>query len=108
MAKRFQNTITRACQPDEPPQFYGGIVADPMGLGKTLTMIALVATDIDADKTIVTDVEETDTDLRDVAATLVIIPPPSKHNPLKAFSNTKCQCQSLGHGRNSSTSKKSP
>lgn len=30
-------------QLDEPKQFFGGIIADPMGLGKTLTMIALVA-----------------------------------------------------------------
>ncbi|WDK10382.1 hypothetical protein CGRA01v4_01661 [Colletotrichum graminicola] len=27
----------------EEPQFYGGIIADPMGLDKTLTMIALKA-----------------------------------------------------------------
>ncbi len=30
---------------DEPPTFYGGIIADPMGLGKTLTVIALIASD---------------------------------------------------------------
>jgi SNF2 family DNA or RNA helicase len=30
-------------QLEEPKQFFGGIIADPMGLGKTLTMIALVA-----------------------------------------------------------------
>jgi hypothetical protein len=49
-----------------------------MGLGKTLTMIALVATDIDTEKTEVTAPEEVDTDSKDVAATLVIIPPPSR------------------------------
>ncbi|KAH6707878.1 SNF2 family N-terminal domain-containing protein [Leptodontidium sp. MPI-SDFR-AT-0119] len=45
--KRFVNTISNAYQVEEPPQFSGGIIADPMGLGKTLTMIALVATDLD-------------------------------------------------------------
>ncbi len=39
----FINRISDASQRDEPPQFRGGIIADPMGLGKTLTMIALVA-----------------------------------------------------------------
>ncbi|KAK3368855.1 SNF2 family N-terminal domain-containing protein [Lasiosphaeria ovina] len=37
--------ITLTCYADAPPQFCGGIVADPMGLGKTLTMIALIAAD---------------------------------------------------------------
>jgi hypothetical protein len=42
----FLNRISDTSQVEEPPSFYGGIIADPMGLGKTLTMIALVATDI--------------------------------------------------------------
>ncbi|KAK1964623.1 hypothetical protein LY78DRAFT_704248 [Colletotrichum sublineola] len=33
--------ISGCHQSEEPPQFYGGIIADQMGLGKTLTMIAL-------------------------------------------------------------------
>lgn len=41
----FINRVSDAHQPEEPDQFYGGIVADPMGFGKTLTMIALAATD---------------------------------------------------------------
>ncbi|KAH6613604.1 SNF2 family N-terminal domain-containing protein [Chaetomium sp. MPI-SDFR-AT-0129] len=39
----FVNRISQIHQTDEPPEFCGGIVADPMGLGKTLTMIALIA-----------------------------------------------------------------
>lgn len=39
------NKISNIAQPNEPSQFRGGIIADPMGLGKTLTMIALIATD---------------------------------------------------------------
>jgi SNF2 family DNA or RNA helicase len=42
----FINRISGAYQTEEPPQFYGGIIADPMGLGKTLSMIALIATDL--------------------------------------------------------------
>ncbi|KAL5313043.1 hypothetical protein ACEPPN_019470 [Leptodophora sp. 'Broadleaf-Isolate-01'] len=42
----FINRISGAYQAEEPPQFFGGIIADPMGLGKTLSMISLVATDL--------------------------------------------------------------
>jgi hypothetical protein len=47
-----------------------------MGLGKTLTMIALAATDIgsDNDAKMYMDIDEDDN--RYVSATLVIIPPP--------------------------------
>jgi len=45
MNYRFLNKISGTSQPNEPKEFYGGIIADPMGLGKTLTMISLVATD---------------------------------------------------------------
>ncbi|KAG7404212.1 Helicase-like transcription factor [Fusarium oxysporum f. sp. rapae] len=45
----FYNTVSGAVQVEQPPQFYGGIVADPMGLGKTLSMIALVACDVRAE-----------------------------------------------------------
>lgn len=42
----FINRVSDSHQVEEPDQFYGGIVADPMGFGKTLIMIALVATDL--------------------------------------------------------------
>ncbi|GAB1316916.1 alpha-1,6-mannosyltransferase [Madurella fahalii] len=45
----FINRISDTIQENPPPQFYGGIIADPMGLGKTLAMIALVASDIRTD-----------------------------------------------------------
>jgi hypothetical protein len=41
----YINRVTGTQQLDEPPEFYGGIVADPMGFGKTLSMIALAASD---------------------------------------------------------------
>ncbi|KAI1131059.1 SNF2 family N-terminal domain-containing protein [Nemania abortiva] len=72
----FLNTVSRACQAEEPPAFYGGIIADPMGFGKTLTMIALVATDIEADKKADVCMEDLQSDKPDTTATLVIIPPP--------------------------------
>ncbi|RFU28304.1 hypothetical protein B7463_g8046, partial [Scytalidium lignicola] len=71
----FINRISNAHQMEEPPQFYGGIVSDPMGLGKTLSMIALVASDIELNYTEsfsqpVADKEESS------GRTLVIVLPP--------------------------------
>jgi len=47
-----------------------------MGLGKTLTMIALVATDLNAAKEKFTQIDVEEVDKRNVSATLVVIPPP--------------------------------
>lgn len=63
--------ISELSQDEEPPQFYGGIIADPMGLGKTLTMIALVATDIEKRN----DGSGTQRGSNYVDATLIIVPP---------------------------------
>ncbi|KAH7163472.1 SNF2 family N-terminal domain-containing protein [Dactylonectria estremocensis] len=41
----FVNGVSGVYQEEPPENFYGGIIGDPMGLGKTLTIIALVATD---------------------------------------------------------------
>ncbi|KAM0247854.1 hypothetical protein ACHAP5_003866 [Fusarium lateritium] len=69
----FLNRISNASQTEEPSQCFGGIVADPMGLGKSLTMIALIATDLEgADYHMQTGQED---DL-DVQATLIVVPPP--------------------------------
>ncbi|KAJ4007318.1 hypothetical protein NW752_007702 [Fusarium irregulare] len=69
----FLNRVSHASQSEVPPQCYGGIVADPMGLGKTLTMIALVATDLESSA----DVMDTDEGCHpDVPATLIVVPPP--------------------------------
>ncbi|KAF5675817.1 alpha-1,6-mannosyltransferase subunit [Fusarium heterosporum] len=69
----FLNRVSNASQTEEPPQCYGGIVADPMGLGKTLTMIALVATDLEESSTQMLTGED---DYLDVPTTLIIVPPP--------------------------------
>ncbi|KAK6843899.1 hypothetical protein PG987_004759 [Apiospora arundinis] len=72
----YVNIISKAYQSEEPIEFAGGIVADPMGLGKTLTMIALVATDLEKDH----DSQNwsgLNTDAgASVPATLIIVPPP--------------------------------
>ncbi|KAF6825208.1 WD domain-containing protein [Colletotrichum plurivorum] len=41
----FTNRVSDTHQSDEPTAFYGGIIADPMGFGKTLAMISLIASD---------------------------------------------------------------
>ncbi|KAI3340580.1 SNF2 family N-terminal domain-containing protein [Ustulina deusta] len=68
----FINLISGSHQYKEPPQFLGGIIADPMGLGKTLTMIALVATDLQGlgfDEREIFEDEANNT-------TLIVVPPP--------------------------------
>ncbi|KAI0897016.1 P-loop containing nucleoside triphosphate hydrolase protein [Annulohypoxylon nitens] len=72
----FVNTITSSWQTEEPPQFHGGIIADPMGLGKTLTMISLAATDLDARYEFKVSNIEDGIDRSSIPATLIIIPPP--------------------------------
>jgi SWI/SNF-related matrix-associated actin-dependent regulator of chromatin subfamily A3 len=42
----FINRVSDSHQVEEPDWFYGGIVADLIGFGKTLIIIALVATDL--------------------------------------------------------------
>ncbi|KAI0840035.1 SNF2 family N-terminal domain-containing protein [Hypoxylon sp. FL0890] len=72
----FVNTVSNTHQTEEPPQFRGGIIADPMGLGKTLVMIALSATDLDPRYGSRTLNIKDRTDRPSITATLVIIPPP--------------------------------
>ncbi|XDG07064.1 hypothetical protein ABKA04_006679 [Annulohypoxylon sp. FPYF3050] len=72
----FVNTITNSWQTEEPPQFHGGIIADPMGLGKTLTMISLAATDLDARSEFKISNVGNVIDRSSIPATLIIIPPP--------------------------------
>ncbi|KAF9784158.1 hypothetical protein IL306_008311 [Fusarium sp. DS 682] len=70
----FLNRVSDAFPLEEPPQCYGGIVADPMGLGKTLTMIALAATDLDNEGSHMKSGEDFHPE---VPATLIVVPPPS-------------------------------
>ncbi|KAH6967255.1 P-loop containing nucleoside triphosphate hydrolase protein [Fusarium venenatum] len=70
--RHFLNRVSDASQVQEPPQCYGGIVADPMGLGKTLTMIALVATDMNNQNLNDNSGEEFH---QTVPTTLIVVPP---------------------------------
>ena len=78
MVCSFINRISGAHQMDEPPEFYGGIIADPMGLGKTLTMIALIATDIEVINSRSNDNASGVHGESSSGQTLVIVPPPRK------------------------------
>lgn len=40
---RYANLITGSSQSSEPPESRGGLLADKMGLGKSLAMISLIA-----------------------------------------------------------------
>ncbi|RGP62627.1 hypothetical protein FSPOR_9206 [Fusarium sporotrichioides] len=66
-SQEFVNNISGACQYVSPPEFRGGIIADDMGCGKTLSMIALIAHD-----RIVTTNELS---VADTKTTLVVVPP---------------------------------
>ncbi|PTD08869.1 putative SWI/SNF-related matrix-associated actin-dependent regulator of chromatin subfamily A member 3-like protein 1 [Fusarium culmorum] len=70
--KRELRSVSQTSQLEEPPQCYGGIVADPMGLGKTLTMIALVATDLDSE---ISNDNAGDEFHSKVPTTLIVVPP---------------------------------
>ncbi|KAF2231648.1 hypothetical protein EV356DRAFT_471443 [Viridothelium virens] len=43
---QYLNNVTGLHQSEPPPPFSGGVLADHMGLGKSLTMIALIASDV--------------------------------------------------------------
>jgi SNF2 family DNA or RNA helicase len=81
LRESFINRISGASQIEEPPPFFGGIIADPMGLGKTLSMIALIATDLKGyhggNFAMHSSIDE---DLSN-KTTLVIVPPPGSHFP---------------------------
>lgn len=64
-------------QVEQPEPFSGGVIADPMGFGKTLTMIALVSTDKETDKPRRGFEISHQTD-NSSEQTLVVVPPPSK------------------------------
>lgn len=70
----FVNRISNAVQTEEPEQFYGGIIADPMGLGKTLSMASLIAYDAEVSGNAGSPTGVHAVDSSD--QTLVVVPPP--------------------------------
>ncbi|KAF4985603.1 hypothetical protein FDECE_16440 [Fusarium decemcellulare] len=71
----FHNRVSNTYQSDEPPQFYGGVIADPMGLGKSLSMIALIACDLQLDLGDPSSLSGADAE-KSSGRTLVVVPPP--------------------------------
>ncbi|RWA06777.1 hypothetical protein EKO27_g8325 [Xylaria grammica] len=72
----FINKVSNTYLTEEPPQFCGGIIADTMGLGKTLTMIALVASDLDSPRGERMATFDRLPGAPEVETSLIIIPPP--------------------------------
>ncbi|KAM5528063.1 alpha-mannosyltransferase [Fusarium oxysporum f. sp. phaseoli] len=68
----FVNRVSNTSQSEEPIQCYGDILADPMGFGKTLAMMALVATDLQSKSNEVDTSENVPTS---VLSTLIVVPP---------------------------------
>ncbi|KAL9085447.1 MAG: hypothetical protein Q9165_007597 [Trypethelium subeluteriae] len=79
---RYLNTISMEIQVGCPPPFQGGILADYMGLGKSLSMIALIASDLSLDQSC-TSMPSTpkrgDTTTTQLRCTLVVVPPNLLH-----------------------------
>lgn len=71
----FINRVSGTSQTQVPPQFYGGIIADPMGLGKTLSMIALIACDLYVDRDDPRSIAGANTEVSS-GRTLIVVPPP--------------------------------
>lgn len=72
----FINRINNSHQSEPPQSFSGGIVSDPMGLGKTLTMLALIAIDLNAPTDDILSWDDEESDLPTANATLVIVSQP--------------------------------
>jgi hypothetical protein len=76
---RFINTISQTGHTEAPPDLHGGIFADPMGLGKSLTMIALIAKDFET-CSIAPAEQAWDESVRpDILTSLIIVPPSRKY-----------------------------
>lgn len=70
----YVNTINDNMRMEEPPIFRGGILADQMGLGKTLTVASLIASDLDSPKShLASQFGPSGNACR---CTLIIVPPP--------------------------------
>ncbi|KAF1982148.1 hypothetical protein K402DRAFT_424856 [Aulographum hederae CBS 113979] len=73
----YLNTITEEISAEMGPQFRGGILADHMGLGKTLSMIALVASDFSTLPITADNAGHLDGDHQNqLRSTLIVVPLP--------------------------------
>lgn len=84
----YINAISESGSKEQPPGFCGGVIADPMGLGKTLTMIALAATDLTRSISFTDMADAPFSDSRSVSATLIVVPPPRRSRvPAPCYAN---------------------
>lgn len=75
---RFTNNVTGSVTGNPPPGFRGGLLADDMGLGKTLSMICLIATDVDITESLPTPPRTPESTVLGAKTTLLVVPPPRK------------------------------
>ncbi|KAH9219297.1 SNF2 family N-terminal domain-containing protein [Leptodontidium sp. 2 PMI_412] len=96
----YTNNVTGHGQGEPPPEFQGGLLADDMGLGKTLSMICLIAADIEATDSLPTPPMTPDNVGRITAkTTLLIVPPPLIQSWLKQFQMHKSLRTYVFHGQ---------
>ena len=81
---RYLNNVTGLRQSEPPPPFSGGILADHMGLGKSLTMIALIASDLTPHHR-VANIGAITVAQPAIKASLLIVPSTRKCVPLEYF-----------------------
>ncbi|KAL9622787.1 MAG: hypothetical protein Q9160_002906 [Pyrenula sp. 1 TL-2023] len=73
--RRFRNTVTDVLESECPSPFHGGILADPPGLGKSLTMLSLVSSDLSSSEKNTGDSPDAEQDSTHVHTTLIVVPP---------------------------------
>ena len=87
----YINTISNDVQMERPPTFCGGILADQMGLGKTLSILSLIASDLEhrpGYSTLEISLMEAPHDR--IRRTLVVVPP----TLIETWEDQlKCHCQ---------------
>lgn len=76
----YHNNVSGRIQHDPPPQFRGGLLADDMGLGKSLSMISLIAANqfVTTTKPYSKISERVDISCPRVKSTLLVAPPSRK------------------------------
>lgn len=75
---RFRNTVTDTLENDCPPPFHGGILADPPGLGKSLTMLSLVSRDLSLSAGSEESPSGVEPPATQAHSTLIVVPPACK------------------------------
>jgi hypothetical protein len=94
---RYTNVITELSQKQEPPDCRGGLLADQMGLGKTLTMISLIALNPSTSKEPFRFFSSCPA-LRCTKSTLIVVPFTCRPQRLHIFAELTCtSARGLGY-----------